>query len=96
MPKDNKFQISLYMDDPQISYRHPNWKVVERKFLDSMNIVKKFAQKNGFKFSTSKKTLLHFTKLSIPLPIKLRLGNITIQMSETVEYLDSVFHSKLD
>ena len=31
LPNDNRFQISLYMDDLQISYRHPDWKVVQIK-----------------------------------------------------------------
>ena len=84
------------MDDLQISYRHPNLKVVQRKLQESINIVEKFVQNNGFKFSRSKTSMLHFTKLSIPPPIELRLGNIRIQMSETVKYLGLVFDSKLD
>ena len=39
LPNDNIFQISLCMDDLQMSYRHPNRRVVERKFQDSINIV---------------------------------------------------------
>ena len=27
LPNDNRFKISLYMDDLQIFYRHLNWKV---------------------------------------------------------------------
>ena len=50
LPNDDKFQISLYMDDLQISYCHPKMKVGERKLQDSINIVEKFGQKNGFKF----------------------------------------------
>ena len=38
-PNDNRFQISLYMDDIQIYYCHPNWKVVKRKLQDSINSV---------------------------------------------------------
>ena len=45
LPDDSRFQISLYMDDLQMSYRHPNWKVVESKLQDSIDIVEKFAQK---------------------------------------------------
>ena len=96
MPNDNIYQISLYMDDLQISYRHPNWKVMERKHQDSISFVEKIAQKNSFKFSTSKTSMLHFTKLSIPHPKELRLGNIKFQMSETVKNLGLVFDSKLD
>ena len=96
LPNDNCVQISLYMGDLQISYRHPDWKVLQRKLQDSINVVEKFAQNNGFKFSTSKTSMLHFTKLSIPAPIELRLGNISIQKSETAKYLGLVFDSKLD
>ena len=96
MPNDNRFQISLYMDDPQISHRHPNSKVVKRKLHDSINTVEKFAQKNGFKFSTCKTSMLHFTKLSIPLPIEVQLGIIITHKSEMVEYLGLVIDSKLN
>ena len=44
LPNDNIFQITLYMDDIQISYRLPNWKVVERKLQESINIFEKFVQ----------------------------------------------------
>ena len=40
--------------------------------------------------------MLHFTKLSIPPPIELRLGNTRIKKSETVKYLGLVFDSKLE
>ena len=70
MPKDNIYQISLYMKDLQISYRYPNWRVVERKLQDSINIFEKFAQKNGSKFSTRKTSMLRFIKLSVPPPIE--------------------------
>ena len=54
LSNDNRYQISLYMDDLQMSYLHPSLKVVERMLQDIINIVEEFAQKNGFKFSTSK------------------------------------------
>ena len=60
MTTDSRYH-SLYMDDLQISYRHSDWKVVQRKLQESINIVEKFAQKNGFQFSTSKTSMLHFT-----------------------------------
>ena len=46
--------MSLYMDDHQISSRHPDRRIAERKFKDSKDIVEKFAHMNGLKFSTSK------------------------------------------
>ena len=84
------------MDDLQISYRRPDWKVVKRNLQDSINFIEKIAQKNGFKFSTSKTSMLDLKKISIPPPIELRLGKIRIQKSETVKYLGLVFDSKLD
>ena len=96
LPSHNRFQISLYMDDLQISYRHTDWRIVERRLQDSIHIVEKYAQKNGFTFSTSKTSMLHFTKLSNPPPIELRLSNIIIEKSETVKQLVLVFDSKLD
>ena len=45
LPNDNRLQISLYMDDLHIFYRHQNLKVVERKLQDSKNNVEKFTQK---------------------------------------------------
>ena len=84
------------MGDRQISYRYQNLKGVVRKLQDSINMVEKFAQKNGVKFSTSETSMLHFTELSIPLPIELRLGNTRIQKSESVKYLGLVFDSKLN
>ena len=76
------------MDDVQMTYRHSDWNVFERKLQDIINVVEKIAQKNGFKFSSSKTSMLHFTKVSIPYPIELRLGNTRIKKSETVKNLD--------
>ena len=91
LPNYNRFQISLYMNNLQISYRYLNWRTVKRKLRDSINIVEKFAEENGFKFSTSKISMLHFFELPSPPPIELRLGNIRIQNSETVKNLGLVF-----
>ena len=96
LSNDNRFQILLYMDDLEITYSYPNWRIVERKIQDIMNIFEKFAQKNGFKSSTSKTSVLQFNKLSIPPSMELRIDNIRIQKSETVKYLGLVFDSKLD
>ena len=93
---DNRFHIALHTDDLLISYCHPNWRIIERKLKDGINIFEKFTQKNGFKFSTSKTYILNFTKLSITPPLELRFGNDRIQKCETVKYLGLVFDSKLD
>ena len=93
MSNDNIFQISLYMDDLQLSYRCPNREFAERKLQDSKITVEKFAQKNDFKCSTSKTSMINFTELSTPPPIGLQLDSITIQKSETVKYLGLVFDS---
>ena len=87
LPNYYKFQTSLYIDDLQITYRHPNCNIIERKLQDCINVVGKFAQKNGIKLSTSKTSMLHFTKLSIPPPKELRPGKIRIQISDILNTL---------
>ena len=96
LPNYNISQTSLYMDDLQISYRHPSGKVVGINPHDSINFVEKFAHKNGFEFSTSKTSMLHFAKMSIPPSTKLRLFNTRIQKSETLKYFGLMFDSKFD
>ena len=73
-----------------------DWRIDERRFQDSIDIVEKFAQKNSPMFSKIKISLQHITKMSDPPPIEIRLDNIRIQKSETIEYLVLVFDSKLD
>ena len=81
LPNDNRFPRSLYNDDLQIPYRNPDLKVVQRKLQDSINNVEKFTQKNGFKFSASKASMLQLTKLSNQPSMELRIGNIRFQKS---------------
>ena len=83
LPKDNRYPTAIQ-----------DCRTVERKLQDRVDNVEKFAQKNGFKFSTCKTSMLLFTKLSSPPPIELRLGNNRIQKSETFKYLVLVFDSK--
>ena len=82
LPNENRYQVSLHMEDQQISYRHPDVRTVKRKLRGSIDIVENVAQNNGFKFSTTKTSMLYFTKLSSPRPIELGLGNIRLQKSE--------------
>ena len=89
-PNDNRFHISLNMDDLQISCRHADRRINERRLQNSIDVVEKIAQKNDFKFSTSKTSMLHLTKLSSPPPIELCFGNIRIKKSGLE------FDSKLD
>ena len=84
------------MGDIQTCYPRPVWKIVERRLQDSIDVVEKFVQKNGFKFFTSKTSMLHFTRLSSPPQIELRIGNIRNQKSLTMKYLGLVLDSQLD
>ena len=93
---ENIFQIKLYVDELQISYCHPNWRVVEKKLQVGVKIVEKFVQKNSSKFPTSITSVLHFTKLLIQPQIEIWLGDLRFQKNETVKYLELVFDSKLD
>ena len=95
LPKDDTFQTLFYIIDLQISYRHSDWRTVKRKLKDSINIVEKFAQKSGFKFSISKTSTLHFTKQWSPPSTELQLGNTGNQKSEKIKHLGLVFDSNL-
>ena len=95
MPNDNRFQISLYINDFQKSYRHPDRKVVERKQKES-KILSKNSPRRKASSSTNKTTSIHFTKMSIQPSTKLRLGKTRFQKYKTVKYLGLVFDSKLN
>ena len=62
---DNGFQISNYKDDFQIFYRYPVWRTVEKKLQDSIDVVEIIAKKKGFKYSTSKTSVLHYAPQKI-------------------------------
>ena len=96
LPNDNTFQTSLNMDDIQISYRHPDWRIADRRLQNSIEIVEKIPPEELLQVLRKKTCMLHFMKMSRPLPIELRLSNIEIRTSETVKHLGIVFDSKLD
>ena len=54
LTKASIYQISLYMDDLQISYRHQNLKDVERKLEYSKNIVENLSRRTASSFSQAK------------------------------------------
>ena len=39
LPNDNRFQISLHTNGVQISYRHADWRIVDKRLQDSKDIV---------------------------------------------------------
>ena len=96
MTNDNRVQISLYMEDLQISYRHPDWSTDGRRLQDSKQFIENFAPKNYFTFFTSITFMLHFTKQSSPPPIEFLFDNNRLQDSETVKHRGLVIDSKLD
>ena len=47
LPTDHRLQVSFYMGELQISYRHPDPNIVENKLYSSTYVLKNFAKKNG-------------------------------------------------
>ena len=46
--KNNRYQASLFMDDLQISYRHPDMQEIEVNFQQCINKFVKISNENGF------------------------------------------------
>ena len=63
---------------------------------ETINIVETYAKKNCFKLSSSKTSMLNFTKSTYQHPLEVRIGNTSLQNSNIVRYLSPVFDPKLD
>jgi len=94
--KNNRYQASLFMDDLQISYRHPNIQEIEINLQQSINKFVKFSNENGFKFSITKSTLMHFSRSPASRIPELKLNQTRLTPAKTVKYLGLVFDDKLD
>ena len=60
IPNNGRFTTSLYVDDLQIGYCHPNINTI-KKLQQSFNNAQKWATENRFKFSTPEAKAMHFT-----------------------------------
>ena len=97
LPSAERFTCSLFVDDLQIGYRHPDLNIIKATLQRELNNLHSWTRKNGFKFSNSKTQVVHYTKLrGIHLPPELKLGNEILQYSNHAKFLGLTFDSKLN
>ena len=87
----------LYVDDFTISYSSRSMASIERKLQTSLYRLSEWANKNGFKFSTSKTVCIHFCNRRglHPDPV-FHLNNSPIPVVEKTKFLGVIFDSKLN
>ena len=61
LPVDNRIFASLYVDDFQIGYSHPDLSVIAEKLQNILNILTDWTFQNRFKFSIKKTNVVHFS-----------------------------------
>ena len=87
---------SLYVDDFLICYRSKYMHIIERHLQRCLNKLQKWADANGFKFSTSKTVCMHFCRLrKHHLDPELFLYGMPIPVVQEVKFLGLIFDSKL-
>ena len=87
---------SLYVDDFLICYRSKNMNTIEQQLQLNLNKIQKWATENGFKFSKSKTSCMHFCHLRKAHndPI-LTLDGTPIPAVEENKFLGVIFDRKL-
>ena len=87
---------SLYVDDLCISFSAARMSLVERKLQLAINRVSRWADNQGFRFSSSKSVAMHFCRLrGAHRDPDLYLANRRLNCVETTRYLGLVFDSRL-
>ena len=96
LPVNERFVFSLFVDDLQVSYRHPDLQEVGNVLQRTLNNLHTWTIKNGFRFSSLKTKVVHFNKRdrTIALP-QLKLNNRTLNYSPSAKFLGLDFDSKL-
>ncbi|GFT16242.1 probable RNA-directed DNA polymerase from transposon X-element [Trichonephila clavipes] len=89
-------QCSLYVDDVQISYSSKFLNVAQRHIQTTINNFTKWAEQNGFDFSTEKTVSVVFTRKrgGFPNP-ELFIGRSIIQVVNEVKFLGLIFDQSL-
>ena len=96
LPSNEKFTVSLFVDDLQIGFRHPDLNTIGTTLQKVLNHLHSWTQKNGFKFSSSKTQIVHFTKLrGFHQPPTLKLGNEELKYNSHAKFLGLIFDQKL-
>ena len=97
IPNNPRFISSLYVDDLQISYRHCNLNNIQQELQNCLTLIGQWANRNGFKFSTTKTKAMHFTTLPgmhINIPA-FSITNNQIPYVDSIKFLGLVWDSKL-
>lgn len=89
-------QYSLYVDDLQISVSSCNFSICERGVQLTINNMVKWANNNGFTFSTEKTSCVLFSRKRGPAPEPtLTMYDVSIQNKAMQKFLGLTFDSKL-
>ncbi len=88
---------SLFVDDFTICYRSTSMITIERKIQQQLSAVERWADENGFKFSTTKTVCIHFCQRRglHPNPF-LTLYDAPIPVVDETKFLGLIFDSKLN
>ena len=92
----NDIEGCLFVDDFGISYRSKNMASIERQLQLCLNKIQNWADNNGFKFSKSKTTGVHFCqKRKHHNDPDLKLNGTPIKIVKEFKFLGVIFDSKL-
>ena len=87
---------TLFVDDLSISFAGSRMSTVERKLQLTLNAIIKWADMNGFKFSTSKTVVVHFCRIQGLHPDPdLYIKNQRIPCVEETKFLGLIFDRRL-
>ena len=92
----NNANASLFVDDFAVYIEGKHLKHLERSMQLRINKIQKWVAENGFKFSISKTTCVHFHKQRIYTEPTLHLDGQAIPVKDEVKFLGLIFDRKLD
>ncbi len=97
LPEVIKYPVKhlLYADDLVLYYRHNDPIVANQQLQTSINNLSRWGRNKGLKISTTKTTVINFTRKHAPLHLQLSLGSEQLQQSDRVRFLGLLFDSKL-
>jgi len=88
-------EASLFVDDLAIYYSGRQLDLVTRHLQKDINQLVSWCNRNGFKFSSTKTTCVHFTTKRLTSKPLLFINNSAIQVSSEAKFLGIIFDSKL-
>ena len=96
LPSDNRFLCSLFVDDLQIGFCHPDLRVIGNTLQGAIDKLQIWSTRNGFRFSETKTKVVHFNnQRGIHLSPQLKMRNEILPYSEKAKFLGLTFDAKL-